>query len=57
MTIHTVGCKLDNQYFVLASSDNYSVDWNGVTVFGLANQRQWSSVTGPRAAHQVQMLE
>lgn len=46
---------LNNQYFVLAWSDNYSVVYHDETVMGLANQRQWA-VTGPRAA-QVQVFE
>jgi hypothetical protein len=46
---------LNNQYFVLAWSDNYSVLMNGNPIMGLANQRQWA-VSGPGAA-QIQVLE
>ena len=46
---------LNNQYFVLAWTDSYSVQFEGNTVMGLANQRQWA-VTGPRAL-QVQVLD
>jgi hypothetical protein len=38
-----------NQIFVLSWSDSYSVVYNGTSILGLANQRQWA-VTGPRAA-------
>jgi hypothetical protein len=46
---------LDNQYFVLAWSDNYSVLQNGNALLGLANQRQWA-ITGSRALH-VQVID
>jgi hypothetical protein len=40
---------LDNQYYVLAWSDNYSIELNNATILGLSSQRQWS-ISGPRAA-------
>lgn len=44
---------LNNQYFVLAWSDNYSVMINNVSIMGLENLRQWA-VTG---ASQVQVFD
>lgn len=41
---------LGNPYFVLAWTDNYSVELNGAIILGMANQRQWA-ISGPRAAH------
>lgn len=38
---------LNNPYFILAWTDNYTVKLNGVPVMGLRNQRQWA-VTGER---------
>ena len=46
---------LNNQYFVLAWTDSYSVQFEGNDVMGLANQREWA-VTGPRP-QQVQVLD
>ena len=41
---------LDNQYFILAWMDNYSISYHGNSILGLSNQRQWS-LSGPRASH------
>ena len=46
---------LSNQYFVLAWSVNYAVIYDGVSIMGLTNQRQWA-VSGLRES-QVQVLD